>query len=378
MKIGITTIFPGNHNYGGMLQAYALPLAIKQIWGGQNQVEQINFEYTRNPLYPTLLSRCRQYSLKQILAKVKEIQVAKKSYLINNQLTKRRALFEDFRKKNIPQSVLYKVDEHEKIGKDYDVLITGSDQVWNPNVIRDVFLLDFPTKAKKVAYAASIARSSLSNAEKRYMLPRIKDFQHIGVRELSAKKILDMEKIDCEVVLDPTMLLTKDEWDLVTSERQISEKYVLLYSFSNCELKEEIEEFYNDKGVNVVFIPYVKMCYNSYDGLCGFQKMWDVGPSEFLSLIKYAEHVYTDSFHGSVFSILFNKQFTVFERAHKAGKVSMNSRITDLLSTFGLSDRLTSCSLLPEENKIDYTEVESILGRLRKKSIDWLTHSIEA
>ena len=304
--------------------------------------------------------------------------MSKKTYLISAQLVKRIALFEDFRKKNIPQSELYKVDEHEKIGKDYNVLITGSDQVWNPNVIRDVFLLDFPTKAKKIAYAASIARASLSETEKRYMLPRIKEFRHIGVRELSAKKILDLESIDSEVVLDPTMLLSQKEWNLVTSERLIPEEYVLMYSFSNCELKEQIENFYSKKGVKVVFIPYVKMCYNSYDGEYKFQKMWDVGPSEFLSLIKYAEHVYTDSFHGSVFSILFNKQFTVFERARKAGKVSMNSRITDLLSTFGLSDRLTSGTLLPEGNKIDYTKVESILGQLRKKSIDWLTHSIEA
>lgn len=378
MKIGITTIFPGNLNYGGMLQAYALPHAIKQIGGGKIQVEQINFEYTGNPLYPTLLSRCKQYSLGQIIAKVKEIRMSKKTYLISAQLAKRIALFEDFRKRNIPQSELYKVDEHEKIGKDYDVLITGSDQVWNPNVIRDVFLFDFPTKAKKVAYAASIARASLSVTEKRYMLPRIKEFHHIGVRELSAKNILESENIESEVVLDPTMLLTQKEWNLVTSERLIPEEYVLMYSFSNCELKEQIENFYSKKGVKVVFIPYVKMCYNSYDGECKFQKMWDVGPSEFLSLIKYAEHVYTDSFHGSVFSILFNKQFTVLERAHKAGKVSMNSRITDLLSTFGLSDRLTSGTLLPEVNKIDYTKVESILGQLRKKSIDWLTHSIEA
>lgn len=378
MKIGITTIFPGNINYGGMLQAYALPYVIKQIWGGKIQVEQINFEYTGNPLYPTLLSRCKQYSLRQIWIKLKEVRLSRKSYLISGQLTKRIALFEEFRKKNIPQSVLYKVDEHKEIGKDYDVLITGSDQVWNPNVIRDVFLLDFPTKAKKIAYAASIARNSLSDAEKKYMLPRIKDFQHVAVRELSAKRILDAEKIDSEVVLDPTMLLNQNEWSLVASKRLVREKYVLLYSFSNCELKKEIESFYSDKGVKVVFIPYVKMCYNSYDGICRFQKMWDVGPSEFLSLIKFAEHVYTDSFHGSVFSILFNKQFTVFERVHKAGKVSMNSRIIDLLNTFGISDRLASDTLLPEENIIDYGKVQSILVQLRKKSIDWLTHSIEA
>lgn len=119
------------------------------------------------------------------------------------------------------------------------------------------------------------------------------------------------------------------------------------------------------------------MCFNPYDGKSTFEKMWDVGPSEFLSLVKYAEHVYTDSFHGTVFSILFHKQFTVFERAHKAGKVSMNSRITDLLKTFGLSDRLSNDALLTSQN-IDYNQVEPILCKLRKESKDWLVNSINS
>lgn len=377
MKIGITTIFPGNINYGGMLQAYALPYAIKQIGGDKICVEQINFEYTGNPLYPNLLSRCKQYSLRQIVAKVKEMRISKKTYLISDKLKKRISLFENFRSKYIPQSTLYKVNEHEKIGKDYDVLITGSDQVWNPNVVRDVFMFDFPTGARKIAYAASIARASLCSEEKKYMLPRIGKFDFIGVRELSAKNILVSEGIDSNVVLDPTMLLTQGEWNEVVSPRLISEKYVLLYSFSDCCLKKQIGEYYASKNIKVAQIPYVKMCFNPYDGKSTFEKMWDVGPSEFLSLVKYAEHVYTDSFHGTVFSILFHKQFTVFERAHKAGKVSMNSRITDLLKTFGLSDRLSNDALLTSQN-IDYNQVEPILCKLRKESKDWLVNSINS
>ena len=358
-----------------MLQAYALPYAINRVFEGA--CEQINFEYTGNPLYPTLLSRCKQYSLKQIIAKVKEVRMAKKTYLISDNLRKRISLFENFRSHNIPQSKLYKIDEHDKIGQDYDVLITGSDQVWNPNVVRDVFMFDFPTRAKKISYAASIARSSLSSKEKKYMLPRIEKFDFVGVRELSAKNILASEGIDSNVVLDPTMLLTQEEWSEVVSPRLISGKYVLLYSFSDCCLKKQIEEYYTSKNIKVAQIPYVKMCFNPYDGKSTFEKMWDVGPSEFLSLVKYAEHVYTDSFHGTVFSILFHKQFTVFERAHKAGKVSMNSRITDLLKTFGLSDRLSNDALLTSQS-IDYNQVEPILCKLRKESKDWLANSINS
>ena len=377
MKIGITTIFPGNINYGGMLQAYALPYVLNRIGGDKSHVEQINFEYTGNPLYPTLLSRCRQYSIKQIVAKIKEVRMTKKTYLISEKLKKRISLFEEFRNQYIPQSKFYKKDEHDKIGQDYDILITGSDQVWNPNVVRDVFMFDFPTSAKKISYAASIARSALSNEEKKYMLPRIRKFDYVGVREQSAKDILTSERIGSTVVLDPTMLLTQDEWDKVVAPRLISEKYVLIYSFSDCCLKKQIENFYKDKEIKVIQIPYVKMCFNPYDGKNAFEKMWDAGPSEFLSLIKFAEHVYTDSFHGTVFSILFHKQFTVFERAHKAGKVSMNSRITDLLKTFRLSDRLSNDALLTSQN-IDYNQIEPILCKLRKESRDWLANSINS
>ena len=264
MKIGITTIFRGNTNYGGMLQAFALVQAIKNL--GFHNVEQINFEYNRNPIYPSLLSRCSQYSIRQIIAKMMELSVERKYSLIEDKLNKRLSLFEQFLDTQIPKSKLYKANNHAQIGKDYDVLITGSDQVWNPNVVRDVFVFDFPTEAKKIAYAASIARNALSKKEKAYMLPRIAKFDHIGMREKTGKNILAREGISSSVVLDPTMLLDSKQWNRVTSPRLINGKYVLIYSFSDCKQKNNILDFYKKQGIQTVLIPYAKMKYNSYDG----------------------------------------------------------------------------------------------------------------
>ena len=105
---------------------------------------------------------------------------------------------------------------------------------------------------------------------------------------------------------------------------------------------------------------------------------WDVGPAEFLSLIKYADHVFTDSFHGTVFSILFEKEFTVFERAKRSGKVNMNSRLTDLLETFNLKEMLVSDDEFPSHHpECNYTQIDAKLDKLRKESLAWLKNSIE-
>lgn len=373
-KIGITTIFTGNNNYGGVLQAYALQQSIRNMLSKDYEVEHINFEYNHNPIYHNLLSRSRQYSLGQIIKKFKEICIERKTYQISDKLKKRLSLFDEFRNKFIRQSYIYGIDEHAQIGKDYDILITGSDQVWNPNVIRDVFTFDFPTNAKKIAYAASISRNALTKREKEYMIPRISSFNHVGIREKTAQSILAEEGISSQVVLDPTMLLTKNDWEKVSYQRIISEPYVFIYSFSNCSLKSEIEKNYKNKGIKVVYIPYVKMVYNEFDADYPFKKIWDVGPSEFLSLIKYADHVFTDSFHGTVFSILFNTPFTVFDRNSKAGKVNMNSRLVDLLKYFGLEDRFSEGGLV--YGNIDFERVNSKLEKFRRESKNWLYNSI--
>lgn len=373
-KIGITTIFTGNNNYGGVLQAYALQQNIRNMLPKGYDVEHINFEYNENPIYRSLLSRCKQYSLSQIINKFKEKCIERRTYLISDKLEKRLSLFDDFRNKYIRQSKKYEINEHPQIGKDYDILITGSDQVWNPNVIRDVFTFDFPTRAKKIAYAASISRNKLSNKEKEYLIPLISTFKHVGVREITAQKILAKEDINSKVVLDPTMLLAMNDWEKVSSQQIIKEPYVFVYSFSDCPLKSEIERYYKEKNIKVVYIPYVKMVYNKFDDSYPFEKIWNAGPSEFLSLIKNAEHVFTDSFHGTVFSILFNTPFTVYDRNSNAGKVNMNSRLVDLLKTFGLTERMSKGGLV--EGNIDFASVNNKLELLRDDSRKWLYNSI--
>lgn len=382
MKIAIATIFRGNHNYGGMLQAYALQRKIKDLVPLNYEVQTLNLAPIRNPLYPSLLSRCRQYSLTQIMEKIMMTRIERKTYLIADKLKVRHDLFYQFSSEYISQSVLYKVDDIDKIAQDFDLLICGSDQIWNPNVVNRVLIGDLEgnNQIRLISYAASIGRSMLSKYEKEYYIPRLKRFEKVSVRENSAKKILDELDIErtVDVVLDPTMLLGYDDWDRMTSGRIIETPYVLLYSFSDYRFKHQLVEYYNKKGIQVFYIPYAKQKYNTFDGKCKMIPLWDVGPREFLSLIKYADVVYTDSFHGTVFSILFNKEFYVYNRSNGNRRTSMNSRISDLLKTFGLEEQLQSSEELDFSNRrsIEYNVINYKLRKSREFSIDWLKKAL--
>ena len=368
MRVGILTIFSGNYNYGGMLQAYALNKVINSMG---YDAYTVNFEYGTNPLYPTMVSRCKQYSLPQIIKKFIEIRLEKKTYLIADKLQKRKSFFRKFSHDYIKQTEMY--SDYTKIGHDFDVLVVGSDQVWNPNMMRRPLILDIPTTSKKISYASSIGRSDLSEYERSYIFPLLEDFDNIGVREQSLEEILDEAGIKSTTVLDPTLLISKDAWSNIANCRMIENPYVLIYSFSKCEFKTDISEYWKLKGRQVVYIPYAKQSYNKYDCIDDVATpLFDVGPKEFLSLIKYADHIYTDSFHGSVFSILFERQFSVFERSGKNNKVSMNSRIYDLLNDFGLYERMLKNDIKKELKVIDYTIVTPILERKREKSLKWL------
>lgn len=372
MKVAICTIFHRNYNYGGMLQAFALQYKLKQMGF---DAYTVNYDNGANPIYPSLFSRCKQYTLKQLFAKLRNVYIERKTYLISEHLDKRIELFTQFALENISQTKIYTDATCDELGRSFDVFICGSDQIWNPNVVSKFYLCDFETSSDviKIAYAASIGRDNLTQRESQFMIPYLNNYTAIAVREKSARSILKQNNVNkpIEVVLDPTFLLTMNQWDDICSSRIILEPYVLMYSFSNCFLKTYIMEYYKKRSYRVVFIPYAKQKYNAFDRDCQMEPMWEIGPAEFLSLIKYADYVYTDSFHAVVFSIIFNKQFYVYERSTK-GQTSMNSRIYDLLDLFDLNGRLIRATEIPENNYIAYDSVNEKVQEMRIYSVDWL------
>ena len=381
-KIAILTKYYKNYNYGGMLQGYALCKVIRNM-GYECDIISYDVNSNINPVYPNLISQSKQYGIGETISKVFEKITGKLRFLIKDILADRRKLFDSFEQKCNADTKLYDDSNISELNDNYDVFVSGSDQIWNPNAVRKLYLQTFvDNKKTKIAYGASIGRGELSSVESEVMIPFIKRFDYIGVREKTAKSIISSYLLDKDihVVLDPTFLLSIEQWNDICSQRPVSEKYALIYFFSNSlNVRKSIEGFCRDNGLRMVMIPFAKQEFNFTDKKGNCLRLEKTGPEEFLSAIKNAEYVFTDSFHGAVFSIINSKQFFVYER-NKAGKVSMNSRLYDLLDLFGLSDRMIS---LDEEDQIqkmeqiNYEMVNKILNMQRQMSMSFLQNAIE-
>jgi hypothetical protein len=365
-----------------VLQSYASQRLLRDA-GYEAEVLSYNHWIMKCPVYPTLLSRLKQYSLGEILHKGLEVAGNKLDRSLKAKLKGRYALFDDFMNLRIAHSPEITDKDLEAVGQQYDAFVCGSDQVWNPNAVRRLFMLDFPLKkgARKVSIAASVSRNALSDGEAEYMIPLINRFDAVSVREKSARKMLLQRGVnkEVEVICDPTMMLESADWDKVAAPRLIQEPYMLMYAFSECSFSRELVAYYAQRGIACYFIPYAKFSANSFDGKMPMKPLFDVGPAEFISLIKHAECVVTDSFHGSVFSIIYNRPFAVFERDSNSGKTSKNSRIYDLLDTFRLQDRLVKDGRFEPtvEKACDFAAADEVMAETRKHSAAWLLNALK-
>ena len=266
---------------------------------------------------------------------------------------------------------------------DYDAFITGSDQVWNLRWSNFVFLLGFvPSDKVKISYAASIARDSLTSEQKKIFEEGLKDYQAISVREQSAVALLEgLSPVDIQITLDPTLLLTQEDWDKICAERVIKEDYCFCYFLGNNKKGRKIAQtFANKHNLKLIMIPHATGSSISVQDLAmRGQKLYDVSPQQFLSLIKYAKYVFTDSFHAVVFSNIYQKQYFVFRR--EKNDVS-SSRIIDITHLF--HQKVRFCSDNKKENlqylnslkDIDYTQANPTFERLRQESIEFLKRNL--
>lgn len=382
MNIGILTLFHENNNWGGNLQGYALKSYIEENFENAN-VDLINYKSGVNVVYKNKFEQMSQYEPMEILKKIPE-RVIKKKTPVDDRLKTRKDLFKRFQLEYLTNNHVYRDEDLQDLANEYDCLICGSDQIWNPNVARPGFFLKGVTGVKKVAYAASIARDTLSKKEATAMIPLIKQFDYVSVREKTAKITLDgyfKNKKNIYEVLDPALMRTKEQWSEFTGKgKRETKAYALMFFFSDSlKYRKYIESYCIRHNLKLIGIPHAST-YIKNDEIGGYKKAYDVGPIEFLKLFRDASYVFTDSFHGSVFSIIFQKQFCVFER-DKNTKISKNSRLYDLLSKFQLSDRLIKNvadikSVL--NNKIDYEKVNYILERERKTSAEFLAKALNS
>lgn len=343
-NIGIITI-DDITNYGNRLQNYALQEYLKKKYCN---VRTIKISKSEKNLIVE--------KIKRVAIDIIKLVSPKKKYKKYNN-------FRYFNKK-IKYSRIIKEYNLSSLNKNYDFFIVGSDQVWNPYFgLQDISLLTFVNdNDKKIAFSASFGVNELPDEKKNRMGKYINDFKKISVREEAGKKILEplTKRNDIEVLVDPTMLLASAEWDKVSKKPKHlkSKKYVLNYFLGelSSERKKEIEDFAKRNDCDIINLLDEK------------DSLYESGPAEFLYLEKNAFLICTDSFHSSVFAIIYDRPFVVFDREQE-GIASMNSRIDTLISKLNLKNRRYNETNITNENlKHDYSEAYKILEEERKKS----------
>ncbi len=341
-KVGIITL-NGNNNFGNKLQNYALK-KIVESYG--LDVDTIWFD--------------EEFNYKKYI--IKKFMFFKKIY-------KREIKFEKFTQKYLNRKFFCNESDQ------YYKFIVGSDQVWNysfkgvsQNFYR--YFLKFSPKEKNISYAASIGANQIEDKYVNEFKDGMNNFSFISVREDLAKKILN-EQItskEVEVVLDPTMLLSSNEWNFVAKKPKKfpKKRYILNYFLGeqSKERKKIINNFAKKNNCQVI------------DLLDENNPLYVIDPTEFLYLEKNAFLICTDSFHSCVFSIIFNRPFVVFDREDNGKKV-MGSRIDTLINKFNLLNRKFNGIDITNENlKHDYSNAYEILENEKKKSKEFLKKSL--
>lgn len=379
MKVGILTLFHRNYNWGGVLQGYALKTYLENEYRDM-QADILQYHSEKNIVYPTKLKQAVQYTPSEIFEKISYKLKKKNNLAIDDKIAVRKKLFQKFMSEYTTNETIYDDSNLILAAKDYDCLICGSDQIWSPNVSRPGYFLEqVKDECTKISYAASIARSGLSKNEQKVMLPLIKQFDFISVREKTAKDFLDKYyggQVKINEVLDPALMLTSSQWHEISNLKNTdNEPYALAFFFSESyEYRQRIEKYCCKNGLKLKFIPFAKNEYIPTDLSGNSELVFDAGPGEFINLFENAECIFTDSFHGAVFSIIFNKPFCIFER-DKNTKVSKNSRLYDLLDKFSLSKRLIKDNIDIDKimkEKIDFESVNLKLEYYRKDSKKYL------
>lgn len=383
-KVGIVSCYFKN-NYGSMLQAYAT----KKILDNNNIPNEtinidnnIDFKKGKRKYYVSQLFNFKFIKSKFGMIKLKLDKKIVKD--LGKNISIRDSKYKEFRKEfNLSISCPDYKSLSEMADAKYSDVIVGSDQLWLPvNVVSNYYTLNWvPDNINKISYATSFGISKIPDKyadEYKKFLSRI---NYLSVREESGKKICDEYGISSKVVCDPTILLTKEEWEQeAVQERIIPDKYILCYFLgSNIEHRKFAEKLKEKTGYKIVSLNHADE-YVKYSDTFADITPYDIGPREWINLIKNAEYVCTDSFHGTVFSLLFNKTFFDFRRYSESNKMSTNSRIDSLLDLAGVDKNriLTGNEDVDTviKYKINYNKVNKNIDNLRQESKKWLLSSI--
>ena len=382
MKVGIVTV-QKSVNYGACLQAYAL---WKYICSLDYDCEIIDLhrplhdDFIPSERFKPLRIKRNKNLFRKIFSAAKSLFMSKKKIIRSYLSIDEKHRFERFNSQ-IKYSNPYRgIDGLYNNPPEYDIYVSGSDQIWNPTMpycIEPYFLGFVNNGGRKISYASSVGLSALLPEEEGRYKEWLSGYDSISVREETGRALISRitQRNDIFQVCDPTFLLDVREWENQLVQPNYSSEYIFLFTLSyNPALMKFCEILKKTSGYDVIYI-----CQKHPSNVAtGFLRVTDAGPCEFLGYIKNAELMITDSFHGTVFSLLLKtNMFTYIGPTNKRG-----ARIVDLLEKFNLSDHLLFLSSLNQSfedlMKVKYIEedIEVVIEKERNRSREYLKSAL--
>lgn len=361
MRIGKITL-DGYSNYGNLLQNYALQQVLLRY---ATKVDTL--WHTEDSFLPQTYWKWTWKQPIKYLINWKNFRTNFFSGLIGYEMV-RQGKLKDWADRHI--HFRKDIKELENVIDEYDYFITGSDQVWNPYFNNNAYLqenlLMFAPSQKRISYAASISAPAIPDSEIEFYKEGFSGMCSLSLREQAgAELVKEISGRDAEVHVDPTLLLTPQEWDEVSCVPAWynGEKYILTYFLGN-RPDSIIQSIAKETGLAVVNLLDEKV-YEHYV----------TGVDEFLWAVKHASLIYTDSFHGTVFSILYRTPFVVCDRLGNIITEKMGSRIDNLLNLFGLGSRRGTKEngyiIPPPMDSPNWSNVDKVLEKERKRSAEY-------
>lgn len=375
--VGLLTLDSRIYNYGGFLQEMALQDAIK---GLGYKCEIIDYEVSQEFNTFSLKRGIKNFSFDKIKKKLTKEKTTPLSSSVSDAITKRKRAFDKYRAHNLVLSRKLSYSDLHSVDLPYEQLVCGSDQIWNPDYNIPAFFLNFGKKdCRKIIYAASIGKGQLSCLERKTYSKLLEFPDYISVREDSAQKLISsITEKNVELVLDPTLLQQQEYWMKKADDSSLNHRNYIFCYFLNLtdEKVKSVNDFARKNNCEIIAIPYLHNETEGYSEKLNGKLISEVNPADFLNLIRDAEAVITDSFHATVFSIIFQKDFWCFGR--NTGTYSMNTRLHTLLNYVEMGDRMIAPDDL--KNKTLCTHIDIDFHNLKMKqeeSIAFLSNALE-
>lgn len=366
-RVGILT-FHNAHNYGAVLQAYALKTKLNRM-GYEASVLNYRNKYIAKTYRKVLhIDFWKRDVLPSRWGKV--LREVRDVFYGLSEWQKQWNVFEDFIEEKLLDGNPKQLTLEEVAASDADIYVLGSDQIWARELTHGMdpaYFGQFAPEKKKISYAASVPNGAVPENEKPYFKQYLESLSHISVREEKlAAALRELTGREVDTVIDPTLLLEREDYQPLLLEKPLKQGD---YVFAYFVVENEILSRCARKTAELMGCELIELHYKKTPTINGDNMVFDAGPSEFLTYIRDAKMVVTNSFHGTVFSILFQKKFySVYKE---------NGRIDNLLGFLGLLDRH-----IPDEagiklaEEIDYAQSEEKLVQYRQQSVDFLKKGI--